>query len=250
VAALERAGARRVLGDHAVAARLAQGSRGALVTPSANLHALDGTMAPPGLLPTVAPGPDLAIAYARGLASAAAIEASLTRAGWSFAREDIGGYRLLTRFTRRPLGGTRLAREGWRVAGGPGGGSGDAALDGRLDTRWSTGRPQRSGDFLRVDLPAPTVLTGVDLELGAFTTDYPRDVAVEVARDDGSWMRLAADVVLDGPLVWAGTHVLRDGVERIALRFPPTRARAVRLVQTGEDPVFDWSVAELHLIGP
>jgi hypothetical protein len=44
--------------------------------------------------------------------------------------------------------------------------------------------------------------------------------------------------------------VLRDGVERIALRFPPTRARAVRLVQTGEDPVFDWSVAELHLIGP
>jgi hypothetical protein len=250
VAALERAGARQVLGDHSVAARLAQASRGALVTPSANLHALDGTMAAPGLLPAVAPGPNLAIAYAPGLPSAAAIEASLARAGWSFAREDIGGYRLLTRFIRRPLGGTRLAREGWRVAGGPGGGSGEAAVDGRLETRWATGRPQRPGDFLQVDLPAPTVLTGVDLELGAFTTDYPRDVAVEVAREDGSWMRLAADVVLDGPLVWAGTHVLRDGVERIALRFPPTRAGALRLVQTGEDPVFDWSIAELHLMGP
>src|SRR4029078_5941456 len=107
------------------------------------------------------------------------------------------------------------ARAAGRLAAGPGAGSGEAAVDGRLETRWSTGRPQRPGDFLQVDLPAPTLLTGVDLELRAFTTDYPRDVAVEVAREDGRWMRLAADVVLDGPLVWAGTHVLRDGVERI-----------------------------------
>ena len=98
-------GAHRVLGDHAVAARLAQASRDSLVTPSANLHALDGTMPPPGLLPSVSPGPDLAIAYAPELPSATSIEAVLARAGWSFSREDIGSYRLLTRFARRPLGG-------------------------------------------------------------------------------------------------------------------------------------------------
>ena len=45
-------------------------------------------------------------------------------------------------------------------------------------------------------LPAATTVAGVDLELGGFTTDYPRDLAVEVAREDGSWMRLAAEVVL------------------------------------------------------
>jgi hypothetical protein len=250
VAALERAGAHRVLGDHAVAARLAQASGGALVTSSANLHALDGTMAPPGLLPALVPAPDLAIAYAPGLASAASIEAILTRAGWSFAREDVGNYRLLTRFARRPLGGTRLAREGWRLRGGPDGGTGEAAADGRLETRWSTGRPQRPGDSLEVDLPAPTTLVGVDVELGGFTTDYPRDLVVEIAREDGSWTRVPVELVLDGPLVWAGTHVLRDGVEHVALRFAPIRTRAVRLVQTGEDPVYDWSVAELHLLGP
>jgi len=99
-------------------------------------------------------------------------------------------------------------------------------------------------------LPAATTVAGVDLELGGFTTDYPRDLAVEVAREDGSWTRLAAEVVLDGPLVWAGTHVLRDGVERVALRFAPIRTGAVRLMQTSEDPVYDGSVAELHLVGP
>ena len=58
------------------------------------------------------------------------------------------------------------------------------------------------------------------------------------------------EAVLFGPLVWTGTHVLRDGVERVTLRFPAVRARAIRIVQTGSDPVFDWSVAELHLLGP
>jgi hypothetical protein len=79
---------------------------------------------------------------------------------------------------------------------------------------------------------------------------YPRDTAIEVAGDDGTWVRLPTEPVLLGPLVWAGTHVLRDGVERVVLRFPAVRARAIRVVQTGGDPVFDWSVAELDLLGP
>jgi hypothetical protein len=250
VAALAGAGARRVFGDHAVAARLAHASRGALASPSANLHALDGTMAPPGLLPLIAPGPDVAIAYDPGLPSGAAIEATLARAGWRFAREDMGGYRLLTRFARRPLSGTPLARDGWRVTAGPDAGPGDAAADGRLDTRWASGRPQRPGDWIQVNPPAPAMLAGVDLDLGRFTTDYPRGLAVEIAGEAGGWAPVPAEMVLAGPLVWAGTHVLRDGVERVSLRFPPVRARAIRLVQTGEDPVFDWSVAELRLLGP
>ena len=248
--ALERTGARRVLGDHAVAARLAHASRGRLATPAANLHDLDGTMRPPGLLPAVAPAADLAIAYPPELPSAAGIEAAIARAGWSFIREDVGGYRLLTRFTPRPLGGVPLARTGWALSGSPGAGSAAAVVDGRPETRWSTGRPQQPGDWLQVDLPVPATLVGVDLDLGGFATDYPRGTAVEVAREDGTWVRVPAEPALLGPLVWAGTHVLRDGVERVALRFPAVRARAVRIVQTAGDPVFDWSVAELRLLGP
>jgi hypothetical protein len=248
--ALGRIGARRVVGDHAVAARLAQASRGRLATPAANLHDLHGTMRPPGLLPSVTPAADLAIAYPPELPSAAGIEAAIARAGWSFTREDVGGYRLLTRFTPRPLGGVALARTGWSLSGSHGAGSAGAAVDGRPETRWSTGRPQQPGDWLQVDLPAPAALVGVDLDLGGFATDYPRGTAVEVAREDGTWVRVPAEPALLGPLVWAGTHVLRDGVERVALRFPPVRARAVRIVQTAGDPVFDWSVAELRLLGP
>jgi hypothetical protein len=248
--ALERAGARRVLADHAVAARLVHASRGTLTSPLGNLSDLYGTMLPAGLLPPVHPGPDLGIVYPPTLPSASAIEDSLTRAGWTFSRAEAAGYRVLTQFAPRPLGGVRLTRQGWRLTASPGSSDTHAAADGRSETRWATQRAQHPGDWFRVDLADLTPLVGVDLDLGAFPTDYPRSVALEVAGDDGSWTRLPVDLVLVGPLGWAGTHVLREGVERVALRFPTTRARSVRVVQTGAHQVFDWSIAEIHLLGP
>ena len=70
-----------------------------------------------GLLPPVPLGADLAIAYSPALPSAASIETTIMHAGWTFAREDVGGYRLLTHFTPRSLGGVHLPREGWQLAG-------------------------------------------------------------------------------------------------------------------------------------
>jgi hypothetical protein len=250
LATLERAGVHRLLADHADAARLVLAARGALVAPLGNLHDADGVMRPLGQLPAVPPGDDVGIAYAPALPSGPAIEGALTRAGWHFSRQDAGGYRLLTRFASRVQGGARLPRVAWQLTGSPGSSEPRAAADGQRESRWSTARPQRPGDWLAVELRASAEVAGVDLDLGPFTTDYPRGAVVEVQGHDGAWTRVPTEAFLLGPLVWTGTHVLRDGVERVALRFAATHARAVRVVLTGDDPVFDWSVAELHLLGP
>ena len=50
--------------------------------------------------------------------------------------------------------------------------------------------------------------------------------------------------------MWTGTHVLRAGVERVVVMFPPVRVRAVRVVQTGREAFHPWSVAELRLLAP
>jgi hypothetical protein len=57
-----------------------------------------------------------------------------------------------------------------------------------------------------------------------------------------------ATIRYHGPLVWIGTHVLRAGVERVVARFPPVRVRALRVIQTGRDPFYSWSIAELRLL--
>jgi hypothetical protein len=39
--------------------------------------------------------------------------------------------------------------------------------------------------------------------------------------------------------------LLRDGIEAVRLDFAPVVARALRVVLTRGDPVFDWSIHEL-----
>ena len=249
--ALRRAGIRRLYADHGVGARFAALAPGTLAIWPANLQVdAYGTVPPPNGLPTVTPAADAAIVYPVSLPSASSIEAMLRAAGWGFGADEVGGYRILAGFRQAAPPGTALAPRGWRVSGTPPDADAAAVLDGQPHTRWSTRAPQKPGDWLRIDLPAPATLTGVELDLGPFRFDYPRGIAVEVAGTGGAWARVPATPHLVGRIVWTGTHLLRDGVDRVVLRFAPVRTGALRLVQTGSDPVFDWSVTELRLVGP
>ena len=248
-AALRAAGVQRLYADHALAARLAEAAGGALLTPPANVSVdLYGAVPPIDTVPPFRPAPDAAIALGAGAPEAPAIEAILREAGIGFAVRQAGGYRLLEAFAPAPPPASAAPPPGAVLTAS----SGDAAAaaDGRLDTRWGTGVPQRAGQWLRLDLPAPLVLAGLDLELGRFRSDYPRGLRVELGDAQGGWSVPAATVLRPGPLAWLGTHLARLGVDRVVVTFPPARVRAVRLVQTGQDGVFDWSVAELRLRTP
>jgi hypothetical protein len=122
-------------------------------------------------------------------------------------------------------------------------------VDGRVETRWSTGAPQAPGQWLAVELEAPVDVAGFELDTSGATLEYPRGVAVQVVRDRG-WEDVTATVRWLGPLVWVGTHVLRAGVERVVVTFPAERVRGVRVAQTGRDTLHPWSVAELRLLSP
>jgi F5/8 type C domain len=135
-----------------------------------------------------------------------------------------------------------------RVIGEPVGDA-HAATDGRLETRWSSRVPQGPGQWLQVDLDPPAELSGIELDLGGVGFEYPRRLAVQIDGEAG-WADIGVAVRWVGPLVWTGTHVLRAGVERVVVSFPSTRARALRIVQTGRDAFHPWSVAELRLLAP
>jgi hypothetical protein len=249
-AALLAMGARRVYADHGEGVRLAEAA-------GAKLHALadnvrvDRYGLAPSLdrLPFVDPGPESAVAYPAGTPTGPAIEAALRDAGVGFAARDVGGYRLLGQLAPAGTPG-RIARAApVRVTAGLTGDDPRTVVDGRASTRWSTRVPQAPGQWLEVELDAPVELGGLELDLGGATFEYPRGVAVRVAREAG-WEDIGATVRWLGPLVWTGTHVLRAGVERVVVSFPPTRVRALRVVQTGHDAFHPWSVAELRLLAP
>jgi len=121
-----------------------------------------------------------------------------------------------------------------------------ALFDGDLATRWSTGGPQRGGETLSIYLGAVRRVSAIEMALGAFPLDSPRGLAVEGSLDGEGWTA-----------IWSGRpgalSILAtiDDPSRLPLRveFPPVETRFVRVRQTGSDPVFYWSVAELAVLG-
>jgi F5/8 type C domain len=248
--ALLAMGARRVYADHGEAPRLVAASGDRLQTPPDNVR-VDryGLTSPLERLPLLTPAPDAAVAFRTRMASGPLIEATLRSAGVGFTTIDAGGYRLLGRLEPPMTPGRVVSIGPARVTAEPAGDDPRAAVDGRMETRWSTRAPQAPGQWLEVELAMPVDLRGLELDLGAAVLEYPRGLAVKIARD-GAWTDAEATVHWIGPLVWTGTHLLRAGVERVVVSFPPTRVRALRLVQTGRDTFYAWSVAELRLLAP
>ena len=120
-----------------------------------------------------------------------------------------------------------------------------AALDGDLGTRWHTG-PQNPGYSITADLGVSQPLGAVAALLGGFTLDFPRELRVSTSDDGETWSEQwrgpGAAVFVIGAL-----QEPRDAPLVIGLT---GSGRYVRLQQTRGDPVFYWSIAELHLHGP
>lgn len=119
-------------------------------------------------------------------------------------------------------------------------------LDTKLDTWWSSGRPQHGDEELTVDLRDESDVTAVRLELGRLPMAYPRDVRVDCAGSDHAWQpcwtgsssAAALSAALQDPRTMPITLFIRRGA-----------VRRLRLRQLGVDPLDAWSIAELSVYG-
>ena len=212
--AIRAGGVTRLYADHGWSARVATADAGIRVPPAnLQLDAYGFRGSPIDLLPPFrwVPGSGALVepADAEGFAGGARV------AGLGFTRQAVGG---LTLFAHAPvpgLPGTPLPR---------------AAL-----ALTASRHPE---------VAPPRVVRAVRLWT-ANPTDAPRGLALEGSADGVTWQPIAAELRTDGRLRWGGIALLRDGVEGVRLDFAPAPLRALRLVLTRGDPVFDWSIHEL-----
>jgi hypothetical protein len=116
--------------------------------------------------------------------------------------------------------------------------------DGSLATRWHCG-PARPGQSISVRLDQMGDVSGVVLRAGAFWSDVPRFLRIEVSRDGIEWDEVWANL----PVTAALAAALDDPPQMdVYLPFPATPAQFVRLTQTGDGWDWYWSIAELHVL--
>ncbi|HEV2694148.1 MAG TPA: carbohydrate-binding protein [Verrucomicrobiae bacterium] len=109
------------------------------------------------------------------------------------------------------------------------------ALDGNLNTRWSTGTSQANGQWFQVDLGVASTFNKIVLNAVNSANDYPRGYQVYVSNDGVNW----------GAFVASG--VGSSGTTTIT--FTAQAARYIRILQTGSTSGTFWSIDEFNVFG-
>ena len=125
-------------------------------------------------------------------------------------------------------------RNAWKLTASHNGESLALAVDGKADTRYDTRKFQTPGMWLQIDLPTETTLTGVRLDASGSGNDYPRGYKLELSADGQTW----AKPIATGEAKSALTEI----------KFAPTKAKFLRLTQTGSSPNNFWSIHELDVL--
>jgi hypothetical protein len=118
-----------------------------------------------------------------------------------------------------------------------------AVLDADVDSRWHAVR-QEGIEEVTMDLGAPQSVRVVVMCLGAYPSQYPRALDVDVSRDGASWT-----TVRTGGTVLETYDAALQSPREVPVTIPIDRAdvRFIRLRQTKEDP-HGWSIVELRAI--
>ena len=114
-------------------------------------------------------------------------------------------------------------------------------VDDNINTRWGSGMPQSPNMFIEVELPVNTVISGIDIDMGLWPQDVAAKLLIEAISDSGSRCVLF-DRVPDLELV-------RDG-RTVEINFPVMRTQKIKIFQTANRAVFDWSIAEIRVYAP
>ena len=107
------------------------------------------------------------------------------------------------------------------------------AIDGKPETRWTTGTNQAPGQWFQIDLGWPAEVIRVVLDSTDSGSDYPKNYEVYVSDNTQDWGEPVAKGRGDQP------------VTEIACT--PKAGRYVRIVQTGQKDGLWWSIHELKI---
>jgi hypothetical protein len=178
------------------------------------------------------------------------LRSSLPALGLNVRETMVGRYVVIESDTKIRQAVVGLPPDGWRVSAEPNPDEAGNLVDRDAATGWSTGRGQRPGQAIMVDLGRETVVTRVAL-LALDWRDTPLGFRIEVSQDGARWDVVVAVPRYWGPLFVSEHHaMLKVRRGRVEATFAPRSARFVRIVQTGTAAHRRWSAREIFVYAP
>jgi len=120
------------------------------------------------------------------------------------------------------------------------------AIDGILETYWSTHEPQRPGSYFLIDLGKECLINGVRIHLGEDVAEYPRGYTLEISADKAVWELVKEERDPLPPLL-SYARQPKDPISESY--FPPHEARYLKITLTGNHQ-YRWTIHELEVLSP
>lgn len=131
------------------------------------------------------------------------------------------------------------------------------AIDGRPETRWSTGLGQQTGEeWVYIRFEQPISLLGLRFRSARFSTDYPRRLSYEYSPACSTEFSAAqpyrpgfSPLSDQGELLFTakGYPYFAGQDDTLLLFLADSPVQCVKVRQTGHTPSFDWSISEIEL---
>jgi hypothetical protein len=194
-------------------------------------------------------GTEKSRAYLVGAEEAAGWERTLRLYGARFVRRDLYGVVLFDDVS--PQAAPRaalLSPATWKIEASDGRMTERLAVDGKIETRWGSGTPQRPEMTYAVEFPEPVDVAWVRVRMGHLGNDRARSLAFATSVDGTRWKREELPRVVDG-IFWQDDVPVENSNGDVDLWVNERAVRFVRLINLGKDSRFDWSIAELSIEG-
>ncbi|MBI3455289.1 MAG: discoidin domain-containing protein [Candidatus Rokubacteria bacterium] len=177
-----------------------------------------------------------------------AIERSLEAAGIRFRARSTPFGRLYTDFDLESLLAYReISPGGWRPSAFPHPELAQHAIDRDVGTEWESQEFRREGMWFQVDLGQIHRVAMVAWLPGG-SEDAPTGFRLEASRDGAQWTVLREVPAYFGPVFWSGGRpIARVRWARVEVRFPPVKARYLRVTHLGEARWLWWTIREFFV---
>lgn len=125
-----------------------------------------------------------------------------------------------------------LYRGDWVLSSSNNAGILGRSIDSSASTRWDTGTRQTSGQHVQIDLGETNTINRIELNSEGSRNDYPRGYEVYASTNGSNW----------GQVIASG-----KGSVITTIIFKPVSVRYIKIVQTGSDSRFWWSIHDLNI---
>lgn len=180
----------------------------------------------------------LVLVPAQGRLVTRALEAQ----GYGYKKEILSGYWVIYDIRSSQTGLQAIDSSALRAGASDNAAAAALAVDGAINTRWGSARPQAPGMQFEVELREPTSIRSIQYDLGAWPHDEARELSIDVELADGQRRTILA------PDDYPAVRYLREDSSHVAFYFEPLSVRRVIFTQQGSQQIFDWSLAEVQVL--